>query len=89
MSSYKKEVITFLPGLKYLDDRPVFVEDRRYAEAYCKGGIEAERAERTQVKKEKDEEHERNHQAFKDMIKRAREQKQKDDEEKKQKELRE
>lgn len=28
MSSYKKEVITALPGLKYLDDRPVFVEDR-------------------------------------------------------------
>lgn len=61
MSSYKKETITALPNLKYLDDWPVFTEDRRYAEAYCKGGIEAERAERTQVKQEKDAEHERNH----------------------------
>ena len=47
MSSYKKETITALPNLKYLDDWPVFVEDRWYAEAYCKGGIDAERAERT------------------------------------------
>ena len=38
------------------------------------------------MKQEKDAEHEWNHQAFKDMIKRAKEQKQKDDDEKKKKE---
>jgi dynein assembly factor 1 len=33
-------MIARLPGLKYLDDRPVFDEDRRFAEAFDKGGIE-------------------------------------------------
>jgi dynein assembly factor 1 len=38
-----------------LDDRPVFDEDRRYAEAFSRGGIAEERKEREEVKKEKDE----------------------------------
>ena len=45
MNSYKKETTVKIPSLKYLDDRPVFVEDRRYANAYCAGGIDAERLE--------------------------------------------
>lgn len=39
-------MITALPGLKYLDDWPVFKEDWWYAEAYCWGGINAEWDER-------------------------------------------
>ena len=46
MNSYKKETTAKIPSLKYLDDWPIFVEDWRYAEAYCKGGIDAERTER-------------------------------------------
>jgi len=42
MKSYKKETTVEIKTLKYLDDRPVFDEDRRYAEAYCNGGIDAE-----------------------------------------------
>ena len=61
MKSYKKETTTLIKTLKYLDDWPVFEEDWRFAEAYCNGGIDAEREERTKVKKEKDEAHERNH----------------------------
>jgi len=44
--SYRKTVIAKVSTLTYLDDRPVFEEDRRNSEAYHRGGIEAERAER-------------------------------------------
>ena len=37
--NYRKVMIAKLPNLKYLDDRPVFGEDRRYAEAFKRGGI--------------------------------------------------
>lgn len=40
---YRKTVIAKIPTLKYLDDRPVFEEDRRRAEAFAEGGMKAER----------------------------------------------
>ena len=49
---YKKHIIHELPKLNYLDDRPVFEEDKRYAEAYFRGGIEEERNERKKVLQE-------------------------------------
>lgn len=48
--SYRKTTIAKLSILSYLDDRPVFEEDRRNAEAYHRGGIDAERAERDLIK---------------------------------------
>jgi dynein assembly factor 1 len=65
VSSYRKTMIAKLPPLKYLDDRPVFEEDRRRAEAYARGGIEAEREEMKAIKKEKEDKHWANHEAFK------------------------
>jgi len=38
--------------LAYLDDRPVFDYDRRYAHAYFRGGYEEVRAEKKLYKKE-------------------------------------
>lgn len=35
IANYRKVMIARLPNLKYLDDRPVFEEDRRYAEVKC------------------------------------------------------
>lgn len=54
---YRKTIIHRLPNLKYLDDRPVFEDERRYCEvininkkAFARGGIEEEREERKKYK---------------------------------------
>jgi dynein assembly factor 1, axonemal len=78
--SYRKTTISKIKTLTYLDDRPVFEEDRRHAEAYTRGGIEEERAERELIRKERDEKHERQHTAFKEMMRKAREEKRAADE---------
>ena len=60
IKNYRKTVIAALPSLKYLDDRPVFEDDRRHAEAFSRGGIDEERKERDKIKQEKHEKDERN-----------------------------
>ena len=55
IKNYRKTMISRIPSLKYLDDRPVFPEDRRYTEAFVRGGVDEERRERDAVKKEKDD----------------------------------
>lgn len=73
--NYRKSVIAAVPNLKYMDDRPVFEEDRRRAEAFMVGGIEAEREMIKKIKKEKNDKHWANHEAFQIMINNAREEK--------------
>lgn len=65
-------MIARIPTLKYLDDRPVFEDDRRHAEAFARGGIEEERKERKTIKVERETRDEKNRQAFRDMIAKAR-----------------
>jgi dynein assembly factor 1 len=36
--------------MKYIDDKPVFEDERRYAEAWGRGGLEEERREREKYK---------------------------------------
>lgn len=50
IKNYRKTVTAKLPKLCYLDDRPVFEEDRRHADAFARGGIEEERKEREKIK---------------------------------------
>jgi len=73
---YRKTLISKCPMLKYLDDRPVFDDERRrvdaWAAAFELGGIEmandAERAEIKKIRQEKDEADDRNMAAFAKMM---------------------
>lgn len=83
IKNYRKTIINRIPSLKYLDDRPVFEDDRRNAEAFARGGIEEERAERDRIQAEKRERDNRNRDNFNDMIRTARAEKKAADEAKK------
>lgn len=75
---YRKTIIARCERLKYLDDRPVFDDERRRVTAWAKvilagGSIEegqaAERQEIDLIRKEKDEADERNFRAFEQLMK--------------------
>ena len=72
IKNYRKTFIFKIKTLRYLDDRPVFPEERRFAEAFFRGGAEEERQERTRYKEEQKEEHLRHHRQFKEWIERGR-----------------
>ena len=57
-----------IKNLMYLDDKPVFPEDRRRAEAFVLGGWDQERIEMKKIKKEKEDEYNANHESFRLMI---------------------
>jgi dynein assembly factor 1 len=73
--NYRKTVIASLPELKYLDDRPVFEEDRRYAEAFVANGLEGEREMRRIIKKEKEDYHTKQLEAFQRLMAEGKERK--------------
>jgi len=75
---YRKTIVGKCKALKYLDDRPVFDEERRRVDAWMaaydeSGGNvdvanEAERAELKVIRREKDEAEERNFRAFEELM---------------------
>lgn len=64
--NYRKTLISKLKNLKFLDDKPVFEEERLCAEAFARGGIEAEREERKRIKDEETNEHWKRHEIFRE-----------------------
>ncbi|EPR64603.1 leucine rich repeat-containing protein [Toxoplasma gondii GAB2-2007-GAL-DOM2] len=71
IQNYRKTVIVTLKELTYLDDRPVFIDERRCAMAFAQGGLQQEREEREKIRKEKELSHEKNRQAFMKLIEEA------------------
>jgi dynein assembly factor 1 len=49
MEAYRKRLISGLRHLRYLDDLPVFEDERRLAEAYVRGGAEEVSAEKSRL----------------------------------------
>lgn len=80
---YRKTIISKCKDLRYLDDRPVFDDERRRVDAWAaafnaEGGNldlanEAERLEIKQIRKEKDEKDEHNFKAFELMMREGQE----------------
>jgi dynein assembly factor 1 len=78
IKNYRKTIVARCKTLKYLDDRPVFDEERRRTDAWSgvleAGGSmdeaqEAEREELQNIRKEKDAADEKNFKFFEDMMK--------------------
>lgn len=40
IAHYRKTLISKMTNLKYIDDKPVFDDERRYAQAWARGGVE-------------------------------------------------
>ncbi|ORC88425.1 Leucine-rich repeat-containing protein ODA7 [Trypanosoma theileri] len=55
IKGYRRNMILQLPQLTYLDERPVFTEERRVVEAWGEGGEKAEAQEREAIRREKKE----------------------------------
>ena len=73
ISHYRKSIISRIPGIKYIDDKPVFEDENRYAHAWARGGMDEERKERVAYKQEKDDLQKKQHEDFRMMMERARE----------------
>ncbi|KAI9106276.1 hypothetical protein DFS34DRAFT_57416 [Phlyctochytrium arcticum] len=72
IQNYRRTLISRIPSLTYLDDRPVFDKERLAVEAWARGGLDAEREERQRQKDAEKEEHERSFQALRRMQEDAR-----------------
>jgi len=70
--NYRKTLIQRCPKLGYLDDRPVFPEERECVAAFFEGGLEAERACRVEQRDRKEREQREQNESFRAMVNEAR-----------------
>jgi len=65
--NYRKTLISSIPTLTYLDERPIFEDERRLASAWARGGRNAEQEERKLIREEKDAKNRRYIESFNKM----------------------
>jgi len=68
ITSYRKRVLAALPNVTYLDDRPVFEDERRICNAWARDGRQGEQEERDLLRKEREEKNKKQHEQFKDLV---------------------
>ncbi|KAG2379665.1 hypothetical protein C9374_006782 [Naegleria lovaniensis] len=71
LRNYRKLLISSIPKLNYLDERPVSPDERRCVQAWARGGPLAEAEERKKIIEEKENKHEREMNAWLDMQQKA------------------
>jgi hypothetical protein len=69
---YRKKMINAIDTLKYLDERPIFDNEKRLALAWGRGGHEEESQERTRMQEEKQQELKRDLARWKELQERGR-----------------
>ncbi|EPY29163.1 hypothetical protein AGDE_10094 [Angomonas deanei] len=69
LQHYRKHVIALLPELRFLDEYPVFEEERQLAEAFASGGTDLENTVRQQQQEAKAAARERQFSFFEETIK--------------------
>jgi dynein assembly factor 1 len=74
IKNYRKTVISRLPKLLYLDEKPVFADERRLVTAWASGGLEAEREEKKKMRAEEEAKVHARLEEFRELQRRAREQ---------------
>ncbi|RNF12217.1 putative dynein assembly factor 1, axonemal-like [Trypanosoma conorhini] len=62
--SYRKFLIAQLPSLRFLDQYPIFPEERSCAEAYAVGGMALEKAQREENQRNEEEERQKQYRFF-------------------------
>ena len=50
--NYRKTLISKIDTLKYIDDKPIFEDEKRFAMAFARGGYEEEKKERAKYREE-------------------------------------
>jgi dynein assembly factor 1 len=70
MSQYRRRLLNAIPTLTYLDDMPVTEMEQRCAQAWAKGGRDAEAAERARIRQENEDAMTRNRKELRRMNRR-------------------
>lgn len=71
VKNYRKVIIATCKGLKFLDDYPVFDEERRCCERFAVDGTMGEKAERNVIRDEKEEKYQQQRQFFERLVQAA------------------
>jgi dynein assembly factor 1 len=71
IAQYRRTVLSRCKHLMYLDDRPVFDDERRLVTAWTVGGSEGEKLERAKIKEEEDEKIRKRLEDFREMCRGA------------------